>query len=215
MVPHLLISEHAQRVTARTGLRVAPPMTFDRLRLSLLRRSRRRMVVLRMRRGHLAMWVRRVRCRLSGMMGVVVPVPRVRRVLIVLMRMCRIVRVAAIWTRYDGTSATGHGRGIVGVSTLGERRSRRTRRANAVEGALLRDRAGSSDCSLASSRYGGPDRINRYRGRSLSRLKLPQALLFNTASTANARLFRGVAGLGVLPRSVCGSLLVAGGLRSG
>ena len=130
MVPHLLVGEHTQRVTARAGLCASPFLTFNRVRLRLLRRSRRRMVVLR---GHVMM---RVQCRLSGVIGVVIPVPRVRRVVIVWVGMCR--RVAAIWTRHDGTGGTG-------------RRSGRVRSANAVEGAFLRDGASTSDCSLTSS----------------------------------------------------------------
>ena len=130
MVPHLLVGEHTQRVTARAGLCASPLLTFNRVRLRLLRRSRRRMVVLR---GHVMM---RVQCRLSGVIGVVIPVPRVRRVVIVWVGMCR--RVAAIWTRHDGTGGTG-------------RRSGRARSANAVESAFLRDGASTSDCSLTSS----------------------------------------------------------------
>jgi len=130
MVPHLLVGEHTQRVTARAGLCASPLLTFNRVRLRLLRRSRRRMVVLR---GHVMM---RVQCRLSGVIGVVIPVPRVRRVVIVWVGMCR--RVAAIWTRHDGTGGTG-------------RRSGRDRSANAVEGTFLRDGASTSDCSLTSS----------------------------------------------------------------
>ena len=130
MVPHLLVGEHTQRVTARAGLCASPLLTFNRVRLRLLRRSRRRMVVLR---GHVMM---RVQCRLSGVIGVVIPVPRVRRVMIVWVGMCR--RVTAIWTRHNGTGGTG-------------RRSGRARSANAVEGAFLRDGVSSSDCSLTSS----------------------------------------------------------------